>query len=83
MNLTHHPPTMETQKAISQLSSRKTPGIDAIPAEVYTSAGPLLTQKLVDIFNLTRKVSYPRTSSIPPLYTFTNGKVTASPATIS
>ena len=41
---------METQKAISQLSSRKAPGIDAIPAEVYTSGGPILSQKLVDIF---------------------------------
>ena len=45
------PPTLqETVKAISQLSSRNTRGIDAIPAEVYKSRGPVLTQKLTDIF---------------------------------
>lgn len=37
----------ETQKAISQLSSRKAPGIDVVPAEGYKSGGPALTQKLV------------------------------------
>ncbi len=44
------PSPEETQKAISQLSSGKAPGIDAIPAEVYKSGGPVLTQKLVVIF---------------------------------
>ena len=41
---------METQKAVSQLSSGKAPGIDDTPAEVYKSGGPVLTKKLVDIF---------------------------------
>ena len=42
----------ETVKAISQLSSGKTPGNKTIPAaEVYKSGGPVyITQKLVDIF---------------------------------
>ena len=41
---------MQTQKAISQLSNRKAPGVDALPAELYESGGPVLTQKLADIF---------------------------------
>lgn len=45
------PPTIkETQKAISQLSSGKAASINAIPVEVYKLGGPVLTQKLVDLF---------------------------------
>ena len=45
------PPTLdEMQKAISQLSNSKAPGTDAIQAEVYKYGGPVLHQKLVDIF---------------------------------
>ena len=45
------PPTLgKTQKAIGQLSSGKAPRADAIPAKVYKYGGPVLHQKLVDIF---------------------------------
>ena len=44
-------PTLgKTQKGISQLSNGKAPGADAIPAEVYKYGGPVLHQKLVNIF---------------------------------
>ena len=44
-------PTLgETQKAIGQLSNGKAPGADAILAKVYKYGGPVLHQKLVDIF---------------------------------
>ena len=41
---------METIKAIKSLSSGKSPGEDAIPAEVYKSGGPLLTRRLTELF---------------------------------
>ena len=45
------PPTLnKTQKAIGQLSNGKAPRADAIPAKVYKYGGPVLHQKLVDIF---------------------------------
>ena len=40
----------KTQKAIGQLSNGKVPRADAIPAVVYKYGGPVLCQKLVDIF---------------------------------
>ena len=40
----------ETSKAINQLSSGKAPGTDAIPAEIYKTGGPMLTQKLLELF---------------------------------
>ncbi|KAI8481625.1 Dynein heavy chain 1, axonemal [Branchiostoma belcheri] len=44
------PSLSETQKAISQMSNGKAPGLDGIPAKVYKSGGHVLTQKLTDIF---------------------------------
>ena len=45
------PPTLgEIQKAIGQLSNGKAPEPDAIPAKVYKYGGPVLHQKLADIF---------------------------------
>ena len=45
------PPTLsETQKAIGQLSNGKAPRADAILAEDYKYGGPVLHQKLGDIF---------------------------------
>lgn len=40
----------EVKKAINQLSSGKAPGSDAIPAEVYKVGGPVLLQKLTELF---------------------------------
>ena len=37
--LDEFPTVMETRKAVQQLSSGKTPGADAIPAEVYKAGG--------------------------------------------
>ena len=45
------PPTEEeVLKAVELLSRGKAPGIDAIPAEIYQSGGPALTQKLTELF---------------------------------
>jgi len=44
-------PTLdETEEAISLLSNGKSPGIDAIPAEVYKAGGPCLVKKLTMLF---------------------------------
>ena len=40
----------EVRKAIKQLSCGKAPGPDAIPAEVCKSSGPVLTQRLAQLF---------------------------------
>ena len=40
----------QNYKAIRQLSNGKVPGADAILAKVYKYGGPVLHQKLVDIF---------------------------------
>lgn len=44
------PCTAEVIKAITQLSCGKAPGSDAIPAEIYKSGGPMLTEKLTELF---------------------------------
>ena len=44
------PEEPEVQKAISQLSSGKAPGSDAIPSEIYKAGGPILLQKLTKLF---------------------------------
>ena len=45
------PPTEEeVTKAIRRLSSGKAPGADSIPAEVYASGGPKLTESLTRLF---------------------------------
>ena len=45
------PPTItEVEKAIKRLSSGKAPGADSIPAEVYAAGGPLLLEKLTELF---------------------------------
>ena len=46
------PPTVEeVAKAIKYLASGKAPGVDAIPAEIYTHGGPMLTKTLACLFN--------------------------------
>ncbi|KAF7248362.1 Craniofacial development protein 2 [Varanus komodoensis] len=44
------PSKPETLQAISQLSSSKVPGSDAIPAEVYKEGGTVLVDKLTQLF---------------------------------
>ena len=45
------PPTEEeVTKAIKRLSSGKAPGADSIPAEIYASGGPRLTESLTSLF---------------------------------
>uniref|UniRef100_K7EZ86 Reverse transcriptase domain-containing protein n=2 Tax=Pelodiscus sinensis TaxID=13735 RepID=K7EZ86_PELSI len=44
------PSETETLQAISQLSSGKAPGSDAIPAEVYKGGGAVLVNKLTQLF---------------------------------
>ncbi|XP_047496478.1 uncharacterized protein LOC125044076 [Penaeus chinensis] len=44
-----NPPT-EVRKAVKQLSCGKARGSDAIPAEVYKAGGPVLMQKLTELF---------------------------------
>ena len=50
MELDEPPTLQETSKAINQLSSGKAPGTDAIPAEIYKTGGPMLNQKLTELF---------------------------------
>jgi len=40
----------EVQKAIKSLSNGKTTGSDSIPAEVFKAGGPVLLQKLTELF---------------------------------
>ena len=49
-DLDRAPRKEEVKKAIKQLSTGKTPGADAIPAEVYKHDGATLLQKLTDLF---------------------------------
>ena len=42
----------ETVKAIKLLSSRKAPGSDAIPAEIYKAGGPPVAEKLTELFHI-------------------------------
>ena len=44
------PDIEEVKKAISQLSCGKAPGADAIPSEIYKAGGPILTEKLTELF---------------------------------
>ena len=45
------PPTeLEVTTAIKHLSSRRAPGSDSIPAEIYKAGGPGMTQKLTELF---------------------------------
>jgi len=44
------PSEEEVAKAISQMSTGKAPGPDAIPAEVFKSGGPSLLSKLTELF---------------------------------
>ncbi|XP_062606904.1 uncharacterized protein LOC134268673 [Saccostrea cucullata] len=56
------PSATETLKAIKQMSTGKTPGANAIPAEIYKSAGPLMTQNLTKMFQAMWKMKpYHRT----------------------
>ena len=54
------PTISETVKAIKLLSSGKTPGSDAIPAEIYKEGGPQVAKKLTELFhNYVEKRSHP------------------------
>ena len=44
------PELAEIEKAISSLSSGKSPGDDGIPAEVFSSGGPALVNRLLELF---------------------------------
>ena len=46
------PTVSETVKAIKLLSSGKAPGSDAIPAEIYKAGGPLVAEKLTELFHI-------------------------------
>ena len=48
--LDNPPSATETEKATKQMSTGKAPGVDAIPAEIYKSAGPTTIQKLTELF---------------------------------
>ena len=51
----------ETVKAIKLLSSGKTPGSDAIPAEIYKAGGPPVAEKLTELFHIMwRKEAIPQ-----------------------
>ena len=50
----------EVTKAVSQLSSGKAPGADAIPAEIYKAVGPVLIEKPTELFQ-----SFWKQGSIP------------------
>ena len=52
MSLAAVPTLDEINKAISSLSNGKAPGSDGIPAEVFSSGGPALTSKLLELFQL-------------------------------
>ena len=49
--LDEFPTVVETRKAVQQLSSRKAPGADAIPAEVYKAGGIPMAEKLTELFH--------------------------------
>ena len=55
------PTLSETVKAIKLLSSDKTPGSDAIPAEIYKAGGPPVAEKLAESFHIMwRKEAIPQ-----------------------
>ena len=55
------PTVSETVKAIKLLSSGKAPGSDAIPAEIYKAGGPLVAEKLTELFHIIwRKEAIPQ-----------------------
>ena len=49
-DLDHSPTIIEVEKAIKQLTQGRSPGTDAIPAEIYKAGSDTLTQKLTDMF---------------------------------
>ena len=49
--LDERPTVSETVKAIKLLSSRKAPGSDAIPAEIYKAGGPPVAEKLTRVIS--------------------------------
>ena len=71
--LDESPTVIETRKAVQQLSSGKTPGADAIPADVYRAGGKVpMAEKLTELFHcMWRKEAIPqefKDSSIIHLY---------------
>ncbi|KAJ1151307.1 hypothetical protein NDU88_004090 [Pleurodeles waltl] len=49
-SLAEPPKESEVKKAIKLLSNGKAPGSDSIPAKIYKSGGPVLLQKLTELF---------------------------------
>ena len=59
--LDEFPTVTETRKAIQHSSSCKTPGTDAIPAEVYKAGGLQMAEKLTELFQcMWRKEAIPQ-----------------------
>ena len=59
--LNEFPTVSETMKALKLMSSGKTPGSDAIPAETYKAGGPPVAEKLTELFNImSRKEAIPQ-----------------------
>ena len=59
--LDEFPTVTETRKAIQHLSSGKTPGTDAIIAEVYKTGGLPMAEKLTELFQcMWRKEAIPQ-----------------------
>ena len=59
--LDEFPTITETVKAIKLLSSGKTPGSDAIPAEIYKAGGTPVAKKMTKLFHImSRKEGIPQ-----------------------
>ena len=55
------PTVSETVKSVKLLSSRKAPGSDAIPAEIYKAGGSPVAEKLTELFHIMwRKEAIPQ-----------------------
>ncbi|BHF65419.1 hypothetical protein SprV_0200842900 [Sparganum proliferum] len=71
----------ETIRAVQQLSSDKTPGSDAIPAEIYKHGGPQFMDHLTALIQeMWRQEKYRRISRAPQLCTNTSEKETVKSA---
>ena len=61
LQLDEFPTIAETVKAIKLLSSGKTPGLDAIPAEIYKAGGTPVAKKMTELFHtMWRKKAIPQ-----------------------
>ena len=59
--LDEFPVVTETTKAIQHLPSKKAPGSDAIPADIYKAGGQPMAEKLTELFHcMWRKEAIPQ-----------------------